>query len=92
MCRHLLAESHSFSPCSPVLLSQVLSVLAGQAESAEVTWRSLYACENGWRGLRPGSFAELKLASRPDYLMKPYPTLRPRRSGAQLDCRSRRRL
>ena len=36
-----------------------VSVLAGQAEDAEVTWRSLYACSNGWRGLRPGCFEML---------------------------------
>ena len=37
------------------------SVLAGQAEGAEVPWRKLYACSNGWRGLRQGCFEELML-------------------------------
>ena len=34
---------------------------AGQPEDAEVTWRSLYACNNGWRGLQPGCFEMLDL-------------------------------
>ena len=28
-----------------------------------MTWRSLYACSNGWRRLRPGSFEMLELPS-----------------------------
>ena len=28
-----------------------------------MTWRSLYACSNGWRGLRPGCFETLELPS-----------------------------
>ena len=28
-----------------------------------MTWRSLYACKNGWRGLRPGCFETLQLPS-----------------------------
>ena len=52
----------ALSPCSPVLLGQsAVPVRAGQAEGAEVTWRSLYACGNGWRGLRPGCFEQLDL-------------------------------
>ena len=33
-----------------------------------MTWRSLYACSNGWRGLRPGCFEMLGLpcSSRAD--------------------------
>ena len=38
-----------------------VTMLAGHAEEAEVTWRSLYACSNGWRGLRPGSFEMMGL-------------------------------
>ena len=26
-----------------------------------MTWRSLYACSNGWRGLQPGCFEVLEL-------------------------------
>ena len=45
--------------CSPVLVKRCLlctsiAVLAGRAEVAEVTWRSLYACSNGWRGVAAG--------------------------------------
>ena len=45
----------------PGYLLTSLTVLAGQAEDAEVTWRSLYACSNGWRGLQPGCFEMLEL-------------------------------
>lgn len=38
-------------------------VLTGQAEGAEVTWRGLYACGNGWRGLQPGCFEVLDMPS-----------------------------
>ena len=38
-------------------------MLAGQAEDVEVTWRSLYACSNGWRGLQPGCTEVLELTS-----------------------------
>ena len=37
------------------------SVPAGQPEDAEIPWRSLYACKNGWSGLRPGCFEMLDL-------------------------------
>ena len=47
--------------------------MAGQAECAEVNWRSLYACSNGWRGLRPGCFEALELGSSPDFYMRDYP-------------------
>ena len=40
-----------------------LSVPAGQPKNAEVTWRSLYACQNGWRGLQPGCFERLDFPS-----------------------------
>lgn len=33
-----------------------ITVLAGHADDAEVTWRSLYACSNGWCRLRLGCF------------------------------------
>ena len=38
-------------------------VPAGQPEDVEVTWRSLYACDNGWSGLQPGCFKRLDLPS-----------------------------
>ena len=38
-----------------------------------MTWRSLYACSNGWRGLRPGCFDMLELPCRSDW-NKRYPT------------------
>ena len=41
-----------------------------------MTWRSLYACRNGWRRLRPGCIHALKLpsvASTAEYL-NGYPT------------------
>ena len=28
-----------------------------------MTWRSLYACSNGWRGLQPGCFEGMELPS-----------------------------
>ena len=28
-----------------------------------MTWRSLYACSNGWRGLQPGCFEVMELPS-----------------------------
>lgn len=72
-----LYENRTTRPCSPVVLSQVSSsVLAGQAECAEVTWRGLYACSNGWRGLRPGCFEALELGSSPDFCFKDYPRYR----------------
>lgn len=39
------------------------TLLTGHAESAEMTWRSLYACRNGWRRLRPGCIDALELPS-----------------------------
>ena len=36
---------------------------AGHAEGTELTWRGLYTCGNGWRGLRPGCFDMLELPS-----------------------------
>ena len=39
------------------------TALAGHAEGTELTWRGLYACGNGWRGLRPGCFDMLELPS-----------------------------
>ena len=50
--RSLVLQSHVF-----------ISVPAGQPDDAEVTWRSLYACNNGWRGLQPGCFETLDLPS-----------------------------
>ena len=38
-------------------------MLAGQAEGADLTWRGLYACGNGWRGLQPGCFEVLDMPS-----------------------------
>lgn len=38
-------------------------MLAGRADGTELTWRELYACCNGWRGLRPSSFDVLELPS-----------------------------
>ena len=42
-------------------------MLAGQAEDAEVTWRSLFACNNGWAGLRPGCAEVLELTSSAEW-------------------------
>lgn len=39
------------------------AALAGHAEGTELTWRGLYACGNGWRGLQPGCFDMLDLPS-----------------------------
>ena len=49
---HMCTQSHD-----------LLTVPAGQPDDAEVTWRSLYACNNGWRGLQPGCFEMLDLPS-----------------------------
>ena len=38
-------------------------MLAGQAEDAKVTWRSLFTSNNGWAGLRPGCTEVLELTS-----------------------------
>ena len=38
-------------------------MLARHAEGTELTWRSLYACDNGWYELQPGCFEVLDLPS-----------------------------
>ena len=48
-------------------------MLAGQPEDAEVTWRGLYACSNGWRGLRPGCLEMLALPCRSEWDCIGYP-------------------
>ena len=61
---HLITAINLSTSCAPALLSNSsFCVLAGQAEGAKVTWRGLYACGNGWRGLEPGCFEVLDMPS-----------------------------
>ncbi|KAK9836125.1 hypothetical protein WJX81_003372 [Elliptochloris bilobata] len=46
---------------------------SGQAEGRESSWRGLYACRNGWRGLRPGYYKNLELPGKHEIELG-YPT------------------
>ena len=52
-----------FSACSATFLDSSFTVLARHAEGTDLTWRSLYACDNGWYELQPGCFEVLDLPS-----------------------------
>ena len=60
--RHLIMAISLSTSCAPVLLGKSsFRVLAGQAEGADIAWRGLYACGNGWRKLQPGCFDVLDM-------------------------------